>query len=229
MDYSRKTKQKIDEMTGIIRESRKTYRDAAEPLARNVEIDKRHIKIKPLPVGVGKIKGPKRAREALESLIKHLMNPDTHWRFEASDEAVEHRLDRMIELIDFDVLADKTGLRLTVKQAHTSVVADRTSSHNLAQPYTGYSILAEIVDEKKPLGQLVYQHQLNCDEQKSKLRKLQAEAEAAMERARLAVLAEVPAMISGGAWTVTMPVVNWHKPRQTEASTELVVRCPSFC
>src|SRR5690242_15084367 len=86
--------EKLTALTGILREARKSWREAKANLPVTVPKFKQ-IKVNAIP-GLGPRVGPKRAKEGLNDLMESLLEGLS------KNEGYGHRADRTVEFVDFE-------------------------------------------------------------------------------------------------------------------------------
>lgn len=212
--------QKLDSMTGIYRESRKKYVDISQPLVWPVPELKKQLKLKPFPADwkLGPRTGPKRARAALADFLKAFLT-------ERSPRCGRFgwNLDRFIEFVDFDVLAEQTGVKFTIEQTANTNQAEWT---HVTSPNTYYQVQHKVVNASLPLAKALSA----MEDEKLRRTKVLSEraqaAEIAIEKVRMQVIDILPTLYEAGVDVITLPSVCWDNPRETDASRPVQVYVP---
>ena len=203
--------EKLSALTGILKESRKSWREATVELP--VTLPKfKQIKVNAIP-GLGPRAGPKRAKEGLNELMHSLLNGLS------TNEGYGHRADRTVEYVDFEAFEKTSGVKMTIKRTPRSEeVAMRVYDY---VTHLCYMVETTITNPALPLARALVEHREAREKQTQDLQARKEKAEAAYVRACLSALDELPDIFAGGASSLTLPVLTWPLDRAQPVTTTL--------
>lgn len=194
-----KVEEKIKALTGVLRDARKSWRDATKPLEITVPNFKK-IKVNPIE-GLGRIVGPRRAKEGLNDIMRVLLKGG-----EPSKNDSGYAADRCVEYVDFEQFEQVSGVHLELKRtARSEQLAKQVADWRFNLFYT---VNASVTDPTKPLAIALKSHQEAREVQKQELQKRSEAAAAALERVQLAALDELATIFAGGASGFHLPILE---------------------
>ena len=193
-----KVDEKLKTLTGILRDARKSWRDAGKPLEITVPKFKK-IKVNPME-GLGRIAGPRKAKEGLNHIVTALLSGVP------VKDGFGYAADRCVEYVDFEQFAQIGGVRLELKcTARSEELAKQIGDWRTNLFYT---VNATVTDPSKPLAVALKTHQEAREAQVQDLKTRREAAEAAVERAQLPALDELATVFAGGARGFHLPVLE---------------------
>jgi hypothetical protein len=203
--------EKLSALTGILKESRKSWREATVELP--VTIPKfKQIKVNAIP-GLGPRAGPKKAKEGLNELMHSLLQGLS------TNEGQGHWADRIVEYVDFEAFEKVSGVKLTIKRTpHSEELANCISNY---RSHLRYVVETDITNTSLPLARALIEHREAREKQTQDVKARKEKAEEAIMRVRLAALDALPDIFAGGASSLTLPVLTWPSDKAQPVTTTL--------